>query len=70
MTCVIAVEVEPGAVPRGLYYDTQDSYHYVCARAPAGRLVVGGEDHKSGQADDATERHAGSRPGRDGSFRR
>ena len=33
-------------------------------------LVVGGEYHKSGQADDATERHAGSRPGRDGSFRR
>ena len=60
MTYVIAAEVEPGAVPHGLYYDTQYPYHYVRMHPQDGReyLVVGGEDHKSGQADDTTERHS------------
>ena len=60
MTYVIAAEVEPGSVPRGLYYDTRDPYDYVRVHPQDGRkfLIVGGEDHKSGQADDTTERHA------------
>jgi glycine/D-amino acid oxidase-like deaminating enzyme/nitrite reductase/ring-hydroxylating ferredoxin subunit len=59
MTYVIAAEVDPGSVPRGLYYDTQDPYHYVRVHPHAGReyLVVGGEDHKSGQAEDTAQRH-------------
>ena len=60
MTYVVAAEIEPGSVPRGLFYDTQDPYHYVRVHPRHGRefLVVGGEDHKSGQADDTAERHA------------
>ena len=60
MTYVIAAEVAQGSVPRGLYYDTHDPYHYVRVHPRDGReyLIVGGEDHKSGQADDTSERHA------------
>src|SRR5690606_6742920 len=29
MTYVIAADVPPGSVPRGLYWDTEDPYHYV-----------------------------------------
>ena len=60
MTYVVAAEIEPGSVPRGLYYDTEDPYHYVRVHPRHGRefLIVGGEDHKTGQADDTSERHA------------
>jgi glycine/D-amino acid oxidase-like deaminating enzyme/nitrite reductase/ring-hydroxylating ferredoxin subunit len=58
MTYVVAARVEPGAVPPGLYWDTRDDYHYVRLHRARGReyLIVGGEDHKSGQADDTAER--------------
>ncbi len=47
-------------MPRALYWDTLDPYHYV--RLARGRdgvelLVVGGEDHRTGHADDGGERH-------------
>ena len=60
MTYVFAAEIERGSVPWGLYYDTQDPYHYVRVHPKDGReyLIVGGEDHKTGQADDTSERHA------------
>ena len=60
MTYVIAAPVEPGSVPRGLYWDSLDAYHYVRLHKLRGReyLIVGGEDHKSGQADDTAQRHA------------
>jgi glycine/D-amino acid oxidase-like deaminating enzyme/nitrite reductase/ring-hydroxylating ferredoxin subunit len=45
-----------GSIPPALYWDTADPYHYV--RLADGILVVGGEDHKTGQADDSTERLA------------
>jgi hypothetical protein len=35
------------AVPPGLYWDTLDPYHYV--RRYGETLIVGGEDHKTGQ---------------------
>ncbi len=60
MTYVIAAVVPPGAVTRALYWDTADPYHYVrlCAHPDGSQLlVVGGEDHKTGQADDTLERH-------------
>jgi glycine/D-amino acid oxidase-like deaminating enzyme/nitrite reductase/ring-hydroxylating ferredoxin subunit len=48
---VIACRVPRGSVRRGLYWDAQDSYHYV--RVEDGDrwdlLIVGGEDHKVGQ---------------------
>jgi glycine/D-amino acid oxidase-like deaminating enzyme/nitrite reductase/ring-hydroxylating ferredoxin subunit len=53
---VIAGRVPPGAVPRALYWDSDDPYHYVRLHGAPGAseelLIVGGEDHKTGQADD------------------
>jgi glycine/D-amino acid oxidase-like deaminating enzyme/nitrite reductase/ring-hydroxylating ferredoxin subunit len=59
MTYVIAAAVEPGSVPLGLYWDTLEAYHYVRMHPHKGQeyLIVGGEDHKSGQASDTAERH-------------
>lgn len=50
-TYVVAFDVAPDAVPLGLYWDTLDPYHYVRRLAtPEGELLlVGGEDHKTGQ---------------------
>jgi glycine/D-amino acid oxidase-like deaminating enzyme/nitrite reductase/ring-hydroxylating ferredoxin subunit len=66
MTYIIGAHLPKGSVTDALYWDTLDAYHYVRLQPmPAGHghaaydlLIVGGEDHKSGQADDATERHA------------
>jgi glycine/D-amino acid oxidase-like deaminating enzyme/nitrite reductase/ring-hydroxylating ferredoxin subunit len=61
-TYVIGVRVEEGSAVRALYYDTQSPYHYVRLQTlPAERgggevLIAGGEDHKTGQRDDAEER--------------
>jgi glycine/D-amino acid oxidase-like deaminating enzyme/nitrite reductase/ring-hydroxylating ferredoxin subunit len=54
-TYVIAVRIPRGSIPKGLYWDTENPYHYV--RLAGGTdndslLIVGGEDHKTGQADD------------------
>ncbi len=59
-TYAIALDVKPGDVPAALYWDTEDPYHYVrTAPADGGELlVVGGEDHKTGQAQDQQERWA------------
>jgi glycine/D-amino acid oxidase-like deaminating enzyme/nitrite reductase/ring-hydroxylating ferredoxin subunit len=60
MTYVIGTRVPRGSVAKGLYWDTQDPYHYVRLQAmPDGSdlLIVGGEDHRSGQAHDTQERH-------------
>ncbi|HEX2100146.1 MAG TPA: FAD-dependent oxidoreductase [Candidatus Synoicihabitans sp.] len=62
-TYVIGVAVPSGAIPPALYWDTGDPYHYVrLQRAEGGSsgediLIVGGEDHKTGQADDAERRY-------------
>src|SRR5688500_10649607 len=61
-TYVVGFDVPNGSVPRGLYWDTLDPYHYVrLARGTdASRevLIVGGQDHKTGQADDQESRFA------------
>lgn len=56
---VIAARVASGAVPAGLFWDTEDPYHYVrlldgplAAPGHSDVLIVGGEDHKTGQSDD------------------
>ncbi len=61
-TYVIGARVPKGSVPRGLYWDTPDPYHYIRIET-IGRgasaydvLIVGGEDHKTGQQDDANKR--------------
>jgi nitrite reductase/ring-hydroxylating ferredoxin subunit len=57
-TYVIAGEVPKGSVPDCLLWDTGDPYHYVRLQPsdPADWLIVGGEDHKTGQASDAVDR--------------
>ena len=58
-TYVITFEIKRGALPDALYWDTEDPYHYVRLQPGPSQtdyLLVGGEDHKSGEADDADER--------------
>jgi len=60
-TYVIGARIPRGSVPAALYWDTQDPYHYIRRRPWDDRsdlLIVGGEDHKTGQADDTEKRHA------------
>jgi glycine/D-amino acid oxidase-like deaminating enzyme/nitrite reductase/ring-hydroxylating ferredoxin subunit len=74
ITYVIGARVPRGSVAKALFWDTPDPYHYVRlqsgpfeerdgegAAAEAGDydiLIVGGEDHKTGQKDDANKRYA------------
>jgi glycine/D-amino acid oxidase-like deaminating enzyme/nitrite reductase/ring-hydroxylating ferredoxin subunit len=64
-TFVIGARVPKGSVSRMLLWDTPDPYHYIRIQDGEGRagekeefdlLIVGGEDHKTGQADDADAR--------------
>ena len=61
ITYAIAAEILKGSFGDGLYWDTEDPYHYVRSQpGPEGAdydyLIVGGEDHKTGQAEDQTQR--------------
>lgn len=63
-TYVIGARVPLGSVTRGLFWDTPDPYHYLRIET-VGKgdeaydvLIVGGEDHKTGQEDDANKRFA------------
>ena len=57
-TFVVGARVKAGTVPRLLLWDTPDPYHYVRLQPADGHdvLIVGGEDHKTGQADDGEDR--------------
>ena len=64
-TYVIAARIPRGSVPRALYWDTCDPYHYIRLHEvdhlidPSHReelLIVGGEDHKTGQEQNPEER--------------
>jgi glycine/D-amino acid oxidase-like deaminating enzyme/nitrite reductase/ring-hydroxylating ferredoxin subunit len=57
-TYAIAFE-RRGEVQDGLFWDTEDPYHYVrvAETADGDVLIVGGEDHRTGQADDAEARY-------------
>jgi len=64
-TYVIGARIPLGSVSKALYWDTPDPYHYVriqtVQQTDGSRydiLIVGGEDHKTGQADDIHERHS------------
>ncbi len=62
---VIGATIPAGSIEPALFWDTLDPYHYVRVHQeaiPQGGnrtvLVVGGEDHKTGQADDSEARYA------------
>ena len=58
LTYAVGFRIPRGAVEPGLYWDTLDPYHYIRMQQgdDADALIVGGEDHKSGQAEDQEER--------------
>ena len=60
---VIGCRIPTGSVFPALYWDTLDAYHYVRLQPASGHngtnydtLIVGGEDHKTGQATDGWAR--------------
>ena len=58
-TYAIAGRVERGSVPDVLLWDTLDPYHYVRIQERSETedwLIVGGEDHRSGEASDMDRR--------------
>jgi glycine/D-amino acid oxidase-like deaminating enzyme/nitrite reductase/ring-hydroxylating ferredoxin subunit len=58
-TYVIAGRVPKGSVADALVWDTYDAYHYVRIQPLGGDedlLIVGGEDHRSGEAEDMEQR--------------
>jgi glycine/D-amino acid oxidase-like deaminating enzyme/nitrite reductase/ring-hydroxylating ferredoxin subunit len=67
MTHVIGARVPAGSIPKALYWDTQNPYHFVRLRSaskasreagePQDILLVGGEDHRTGQDDREGDRH-------------
>lgn len=60
-TYAIGVKVPKGSVPDALYWDMQDPYHYIRLQKNLEEqedhdlLIVGGEDHKTGQHDHPIE---------------
>jgi nitrite reductase/ring-hydroxylating ferredoxin subunit len=58
----IAARIPFGTIPDALYWDMADPFHYVrCATDVGGDsfLIVGGEDHKTGQDDDGPDARFG-----------
>lgn len=54
-TYVIAARISRDLFPEGLFWDTSDPYHYIRLESDGNdeyeRLIVGAEDHKTGQAE-------------------
>ena len=63
-TYVIGVPVPVGSIPAALFWDTEDPFHYVRVqrigdgKASRDILIIGGEDHKTGQHEDLENRYA------------
>ena len=57
-TYVVALEAAAATVPRALYWDTSDPYHYVRVQAGPSDdvelVLVGGEDHRIGEKTEET----------------
>jgi glycine/D-amino acid oxidase-like deaminating enzyme/nitrite reductase/ring-hydroxylating ferredoxin subunit len=53
---VVAGRVARGTVPDALFWDTSDPYHYLRVESHRDHdlVIFGGEDHKTGQAEDTT----------------
>lgn len=59
-TYAIAARIPSDSLPAALYWDTADPYHYIRMQpgsAGYDYLIVGGEDHKTGQTKDQEQRH-------------
>jgi glycine/D-amino acid oxidase-like deaminating enzyme/nitrite reductase/ring-hydroxylating ferredoxin subunit len=58
-TYVVAGRAPRQAVPDALFWDTGDPYTYLRLEPQddSDLVIIGGEDHKTGQADDTTERY-------------
>lgn len=60
-TYAIAARVPAGSVAHALFWDTCNPYHYVRVEPSSDEagelLIVGGEDHKTGQPESGTDRH-------------
>ncbi len=56
-TYAIGFHIPQGSIPIALYWDTLDPYHYIRVQHEEERsvLIVGGEDHRTGQSADETE---------------
>lgn len=56
-TYAIGVRVEKGSVPRQLAWDTAEPYHYVRIQEESDHdvLIVGGEDHRTGQEEEGAD---------------
>jgi glycine/D-amino acid oxidase-like deaminating enzyme/nitrite reductase/ring-hydroxylating ferredoxin subunit len=59
-TYAIGAQIPKGRWSEASYFDTADPYHYLRIDEGEGHdyAILGGEDHKTGQADDVEERHA------------
>jgi Rieske Fe-S protein len=60
-TYAITATLPRGSLADALYWDTLDPYHYVRLQPHSERediVIIGGEDHKSGEADDGAARFA------------
>jgi glycine/D-amino acid oxidase-like deaminating enzyme/nitrite reductase/ring-hydroxylating ferredoxin subunit len=63
-TYVIGVKIPTDSIPKALYWDTDSPFHYVrIVRVRDNReardiLIIGGEDHKTGQDEDIENRFA------------
>jgi glycine/D-amino acid oxidase-like deaminating enzyme/nitrite reductase/ring-hydroxylating ferredoxin subunit len=58
-TYAMAFVLARGTIPDALYWDMADPYHYIRIQPGHGAndiLIVGGQDHKSGEADDGEVR--------------
>ena len=58
-TYAIAGKIPAGTLADALYWDTLDPYHYVRLQpfsADEDIVIIGGEDHKSGESDDGVQR--------------
>lgn len=64
MTYVIGARIPRGSLTHALYWDTLDPYHYIRVQKAESEdadydvLIVGGEDHKTGQEHDFARRYA------------
>jgi glycine/D-amino acid oxidase-like deaminating enzyme/nitrite reductase/ring-hydroxylating ferredoxin subunit len=59
LSYAIGLPIPHGSVTQALYWDTLEAYHYIRTQpldANSDLLIVGGEDHKAGQATDQVER--------------